>query len=603
MANALTPDQQKALAAAAGNPVLLELLQSIINTTVATQQVTNTAGKNVPPQCKATVSFLKSNYIVQILNPGQVSPLSTLQAAQASQGATQATTLQNVTPILHQIRCATSPRFGVNDNVQVFGGDTGSPQTLWTLSNLGSGNFYFQTRDSFDGINWNQWRNANGGQSVTSNPSDVTTESALNSEWAVFTLPGNQLMAVGEGFTADEGTFNLPENLYTSAMAAIAEPNGFNDIGRHVNDIPFCDVTVPVPSDTSGLVGIPDYPIVVKMKYGDASVPQVQWGGDANTFAIAWDPAGANVTQYPSADGLSFWAAFKLAGGATLAIGQGLAADNTAIEIPAALNWIKFANCVGICSPHGDVGPDSAQGISVCGLSNGAGGVPFANCKYVNGAITWPGHANWLVIATNLPLQTVDGNPWIVINLGGGNQIAFGSGQTPNAGQITVPADFDNGNMLGIPGPGGVTGAGSNIMHGIQSCVLEAAGIVGLNYADGQGNVWNGPVNWLFFGWTTPAAPAPPGPPPPPPTIVTISPSNGGAIPPGGSVQFTATVQNNAITTVNWFVDGIAGGNGTVGNISGAGLFTTGSQTGGHTITAASTAVPTAIGTAGVYVT
>lgn len=72
----------------------------------------------------------------------------------------------------------------------------------------------------------------------------------------------------------------------------------------------------------------------------------------------------------------------------------------------------------------------------------------------------------------------------------------------------------------------------------------------------------------------------------------------------GDGVTFTATVTNNTTTTVTWAVNGVTGGNSTVGTISTSGRYTPPSTipTTGITITATSTAVPTASATAGVTV-
>src|SRR5260370_29719755 len=73
------------------------------------------------------------------------------------------------------------------------------------------------------------------------------------------------------------------------------------------------------------------------------------------------------------------------------------------------------------------------------------------------------------------------------------------------------------------------------------------------------------------------ASPVAPAPPPPPPTItVTVSPTSG-AVLLGATQSFTATVSNTTNTGVTWAVNGIAGGNGSVGTIistgNGAGLY------------------------------
>jgi len=57
------------------------------------------------------------------------------------------------------------------------------------------------------------------------------------------------------------------------------------------------------------------------------------------------------------------------------------------------------------------------------------------------------------------------------------------------------------------------------------------------------------------------------------PASVTISPASA-TVAVGGTQQFTATVQNTSNTAVTWQVNGMAGGNATVGTISSSGLYT-----------------------------
>src|SRR6266513_1476375 len=54
---------------------------------------------------------------------------------------------------------------------------------------------------------------------------------------------------------------------------------------------------------------------------------------------------------------------------------------------------------------------------------------------------------------------------------------------------------------------------------------------------------------------------------------VTISPVSA-TVGAGGTLQFTATVQNTSNTAVTWQVSGVTGGNATVGTISSSGLYT-----------------------------
>ena len=220
----------KIIAASKGNPDLLEVLQQVQSADQQQKAVTGTTpvpqpgtgirnpAAPIPAQATGEVSLLGTSYVVQITNPGAVNPISALQASQAAGNATALTPLRPVTPIYHQIRSSTSPAFNVNSNTQTFGGNTGSIQTYWTLTGLGSGTWYFQFRSSFDGINFNSWRNANGGSAIGGLINEVTEENTGNANWALFTAPGKMVMGIGEGFCSDGQTFDLAQQLYSSAM-------------------------------------------------------------------------------------------------------------------------------------------------------------------------------------------------------------------------------------------------------------------------------------------------------------------------------------------------------------------------------------------------
>src|SRR3954468_5798944 len=86
-------------------------------------------------------------------------------------------------------------------------------------------------------------------------------------------------------------------------------------------------------------------------------------------------------------------------------------------------------------------------------------------------------------------------------------------------------------------------------------------------------------------------------------TAVTVSVSPSSAtLSTGQPQQFTATVNNSSDTSVTWSVDGIAGGNATVGTISASGLYTAPNAAGNHSVRATSVADTTASGSANVTV-
>ncbi len=486
---------QKINEAAGDNVALREILQSFANTSNLQTDATNTtSGKNVPQQAKATVSYLKGSYEVQIVNPGAASPVSALQAAQSASNATQNTVIAPVVAIYHQIRVATSPRFSVNDNVQVFGGDTGSTQTYWTLTGLGSGRFYFQIRSSYDGVNWNIWRNANGGQTITKQPGGITTEKTTNGVFGLFTFPGQQLAAFGAGFASDGDTFGVPVELYTSAMQAIAGPNGFaSSNGNVAHGILEDSITIVTPSNPA-VSGPPDFPTLVSMKYQDGSGNK--WSGNANLFAFCYDPLGANVSEETTADGI--WVDFVLPGGAHLSIGSGLTADGANIALPATMPWVDGTHMLSIVSPaNGLSSSHQARGVAQATITGTTMHCEFGD----NSGNLWPSTGNWFAIAwtPGLTFTPVSGGSWLLITLPDGTKIAIGAGGGPAGSSMTLPAGFTSDQMLAIATPASAAAVG-HPMSGIVQCAI-AGTLLELVYRDESGNYWGGDVNWFAFAW------------------------------------------------------------------------------------------------------
>ena len=87
----------------------------------------------------------------------------------------------------------------------------------------------------------------------------------------------------------------------------------------------------------------------------------------------------------------------------------------------------------------------------------------------------------------------------------------------------------------------------------------------------------------------------------PPPIAVTVAPATA-SISTIQTQQFTATVANSNNPAVTWKVDGVSGGNASVGVISAGGRYTPPLSEGTHSITATSVADPTKSGSASVTV-
>jgi hypothetical protein len=91
---------------------------------------------------------------------------------------------------------------------------------------------------------------------------------------------------------------------------------------------------------------------------------------------------------------------------------------------------------------------------------------------------------------------------------------------------------------------------------------------------------------------------------PPPSATVTVSPTFAALAATTQTQQFSANVSGNVTNlSVTWTVDGVSGGNASVGTISAAGLYTPPATAGSHQIVAASVALPASTASAAVTVT
>jgi hypothetical protein len=501
--------QQKILAASRGDSAsLLEVLQAMAQTTTQQQAATGTTpiasptpgqpnpAAPVPAQATGSVSLLSGNYIVQLVNPGASSPISTLQAQEAKGNFSPLTPLQPVQTIYHQIRASTSPAFNVNSNTQVFGGNTGSAQVYWTITGLGSGTWYFQFRSSFDGINFNKWKNANSGTALGGLINQVTLENAGNSLWALFTLPGSLVMGIGAALVVDQEIFELATQVYSSGMVAIAGPNGYqvNTLGETFG-VTACDVDLQTPS--SPVAGIPDYPVEIRMTYGQRS-GAAPLSGSASVFAIAFDPTNPNVTLHTSSTGT--WAVMRLPGGARVAFGQGVNVDGANIYTPP-VSWFNASRMMSICSLTAAV--DTGNGPHGYWENQLSGTTMQAEYSDQDSASNiWGTTANWMAIAweEGADVTMVGGFPFLRIQLQGGHAVVIGAGQVASGTPVALPAGFNSTDMLSICTPAQYDLPEPHVMSGILQC-----GMIGLVptllYANPSVLTWTGNVNWLLAAW------------------------------------------------------------------------------------------------------
>ncbi len=318
------------------------------------------------------------------------------------------------------------------------------------------------------------------------------------------------------------------------------------------------------------------------------------WGGAMGYAALTWLGAGAAASTV----GAFGWTTLTLPGGEIVAFGQGLLADGAVITdamLPAGFDVSKMFALAFIENIPGDGGNVMhSAGATVDGsntvqvdMSDGEGH-------------TWHGTASVLLFCWqnnmgSITTETVDGASWIECVLSNG--MKFGAG---------VSKGLANGATLGVPSAAGeattlevIAGssyggaiAGSNHAQGVGACYVDADNIVHIMFQDGSGDQWYGQAD--VFGLYCEAGVAGP-------TIVSVSPPSV-TLAAAATQQFTAAVSGNANPNVVWSVDGIVGGNLTVGTINSTGFYAAPNAAGNHTITAKSVGDPTANGTAAVSI-
>jgi len=321
-------------------------------------------------------------------------------------------------------------------------------------------------------------------------------------------------------------------------------------------------------------------------EYGAGS--GLEWGGDVNYAALGWLSPDVTTTS----NGIT-WLELTLPGGETILFGQGTLANGDTIVLPSGYS---SAQCFAVANMHD--GPTNGHNVAhMMGAYVDSGLVVHYDITDCSGN-DWHGNASVLVFAWKnnmgtVTTQALSGGNWMEIPLSNGT--IFGAGcalNMANGATLEIPAAAGDGSSLevNIGSHDGGTGSGTNNAQGVGACYLDADNIVHMTFQDGSGDVWDGTAD-VFAIYSTPSSAVA--------TLVQVTPPSA-MVAAGETQQFSATVLNNANSNVTWGVDGIAGGNVTVGTISAAGLYAAPAAAGSHTIAAISVADPTASGSAAV---
>jgi hypothetical protein len=464
--------------ASGGNPALREVLRQLTAQMSTQITKTSTAPKGAPKQASATVTFASPFYVVNITNPESQRAASTQQASQ-----------QNTTPeiganasqsvVYNQVRAANSLFFDAAGNVVVYGGDNGSPQTQFVITDLDtSKGWYFQVRSSFDGQTWNQWKTI--GSILNENPLAVTQIPLATGSYVQFYLAGEQKIGIGIENIFDQSVITPVAGATMLETLGIAGPNGFTDAGHHCNGI-------NAGIDVNG---------VVTMNYVSADE-----SGTASCLLFGWDPKGANFSTQSVTGGT--WAIFTLSGGTQIAFGSGKVPGGSAFGVPTGFST---ANMMAICTPASSYSTaHPAHGVAQASVSGST-----CTITYTDGSgDSWGGDALWFAIAWSPALQanvqTVSGGQYLVLHTPSGD-IALGMGTIASGSILSLPSGYSFQVANNVPkaiafaSPASYNETG-NDMHGVQLCAVNQNGQAILVYSDGEGNQWDGNVNWFCMAW------------------------------------------------------------------------------------------------------
>ncbi len=315
-----------------------------------------------------------------------------------------------------------------------------------------------------------------------------------------------------------------------------------------------------------------------------------QWNGDVNYAALTWLSPDVPTTS----NGLT-WLELTLPGGEVILWGNGILANGATIVLPTGYS---AAQSFAVAEMHD--GPTSGNNVAHM-MGAYVDSTQIVHYDVTDGSGNhWYGNASVLVFAWKnnmgtVTTQALTGSNWMQVPLSNGT--IFGAGcakNLANGATFVLPAAAGDGSTLEVicGSSNGLPEANTQHAQGIGSCYLDASNILHMTFQDGSGDLWDGTAD-VFGVFCTPAAAAP--------TLVQVTPSTSSVLA-GTTQQFTSIIQNNANTNVTWSVDGIAGGNVTVGTINASGLYSAPSAAGSHTITATSVATPSASGSSAVSV-
>lgn len=404
-------------------------------------------------------------------------------------------------------------------------------------------------------------------------PSVPGSDPGNNNNYTSIDLAGGGVFVFFTGL-GDSGTqFQLPSSGFPSGnLLAWAGPAGSNVLYHSMRVIERCEADA-----NRNLILI----------YNDDE--GTTWGGPVGYAAVAWLSADTTFVS-----GGMTWIEFTLLGGEKIIFGFGIFADGAAISLPAGYS---LADAFAVAFPH-DTPTDTTHNPRIVGANVDSSGV--VHFVYNDGAgNTWTGKAAVFVFAWKnnmgtVVTETVGTTKWMKVTLSNGKKFGMGCAlNVPDGGSLDLPADAGSATTLQVMAGTSTFAvpAGAGHTWGVDSCYVDTDNVVHITFGS-TGNFVPGVADVLAL-YCEPGADIP--------TLVSITPAST-TLPAGATQQYAAVVSGNANPNVIWKVDGIIGGNISVGTISAIGFYSAPSAAGSHTITAVSVADPSAEASATVNV-
>jgi hypothetical protein len=464
--------------------------------------------------------------------------------------------------------------------------------------------------------------------------------------WLPLTLLGGEEIVFGMGVVAGDGSFTveLPAGCTTAQSFMVAYPHdGVPGNGNHAHFL--------------GAYVDSDQVVHLNYKDGEGNV----WHGNAAVLVFAWKNNMGSVTtqtltngapSYMSGTGTTGnWMQCTLSNGQVFGVGCALSmSDGATLALPATTithqNVIAI-NCGGAATGIWVADRDySAQMMLSTGAAINTSSVvnPAPQAVYQTenyGAMTYtiPGLNPSEPYIANLHFAeiyfngagarefnvSINGTQVLanfdVFAAAGGKNIAIVKSfeaAANGSGEIVIELSIGSMNVPKISGiqilgqiPGSTSVDVSNALEaivgtsgwdygdngtpatGVKASYLDADNMVHIEFGDSDGSiVWPGAADVFALYCTSGLAV---------PTVVNVMPPTA-SVAAGASMQFTAAVLSNANPNVSWSVDGVAGGNVTVGTVDSTGFYSAPNAEGPHEIVATSVADPTASGSAAIAV-